>query len=74
MWSGDIEVEKYNIGFLRRNMSLVSQEPILFDRTVAENIMYGDNERSEFNPQEIVKAAIKANADEFIEKLPQVRV
>lgn len=50
-------------------MGLVSQEPVLFDRTIAENIAYGDNERI-ISMSEIIQAAKSANIHEFIIKLP----
>jgi ABC-type multidrug transport system fused ATPase/permease subunit len=52
-------------------MGIVSQEPILFDRTVAENIKYGDNER-DVTMDEVVEAARQANIHTFIASLPQV--
>jgi ABC-type multidrug transport system fused ATPase/permease subunit len=53
-------------------MGIVSQEPILFDRTIAENIAYGDNSR-EVPMEDIVAAAEKANIHSFISSLPLVR-
>ena len=53
---------------LRRNVAFVPQEPLLFHRTVAENIAYG---RPGASIEEIRDAAAKANALEFIERLPQ---
>lgn len=52
-------------------MGIVSQEPVLFDRTIAENIMYGDNER-QVTMDEVVEAAKMANIHSFIASLPQV--
>ena len=52
-------------------MGLVSQEPVLFDETIAENIAYGDNSR-DVSMEEIVEAARKANVHGFIESLPLV--
>ena len=52
-------------------MGLVSQEPVLFDTTIRENIAYGDNSR-EVPIQEIIEAARSANMDEFIQSLPDV--
>ena len=48
--NGSIELENHNIEslnlpFVRSKLGIVSQEPVLFDRTIAENIQYGDNER-----------------------------
>ncbi|TSC94081.1 MAG: hypothetical protein CEN87_634 [Parcubacteria group bacterium Licking1014_1] len=52
---------------LRKNVSMVPQDPILFHRTLAENIGYG--KRSEAK-KEIEKAASLAHCDEFIKDLP----
>jgi ATP-binding cassette subfamily B protein len=53
---------------LRSQIAYVPQEPLLFHRTVRENIAYA---RPDATDQEIRDAAIKANALEFIEALPQ---
>ena len=53
---------------LRRQIAYVPQEPLLFHRTIAENIAYG---RPGASFSEIRDAAEKANALEFIEKLPE---
>lgn len=56
---------------LRRNLGIVSQEPVLFDRTIKENIAYGDNTRL-VPIEEIVQAAKEANVHAFIAALPAV--
>lgn len=53
---------------LRRNIAYVPQEPMLFHRSIAENISYG---KPDATHEEIVDAATKAYADEFIENLPK---
>nr|AJG01604.1 ATP-binding cassette sub-family B MDR/TAP member 1 [Dreissena polymorpha] len=58
-----------NLQWLRSQIGIVSQEPVLFDRTIAENIAYGDNSR-EVNMDEIIAAARKANIHNFIASLP----
>ncbi|NXG79455.1 MDR1 protein, partial [Baryphthengus martii] len=58
-----------NIQWLRAQIGIVSQEPILFDCTIAENIAYGDNSR-EVSHEEIVHAAKEANIHSFIDSLP----
>lgn len=55
---------------LRTQLGIVSQEPVLFDRTVAENIAYGDNSRN-VPLDEIIAAAKAANIHNFISALPQ---
>lgn len=69
--NGKRTVDYESLDLLRRNFGLVSQEPVLFDRTAAENIAYGDNSR-EVLMAEIIEAAKKANIHEFISNLPQV--
>ena len=61
-----------NISWLRSQMGLVSQEPVLFDTTIRENIAYGDNSR-EVPIQEIIEAARSANIHQFVAGLPDVR-
>ena len=56
---------------LRSKMSIVSQEPVLFDKTIAENIAYGDTSR-EVSMDEIIDAAKMANVHNFIVQLPMV--
>ena len=53
---------------LRKNLALVPQEVLLFGDSIRENIAYG---RPGATEEEIRAAALKANAHEFIEKLPQ---
>ncbi|XP_057588764.1 phosphatidylcholine translocator ABCB4 isoform X3 [Hippopotamus amphibius kiboko] len=63
------EAKKLNIQWLRAQLGIVSQEPILFDCSIADNIAYGDNSRS-VKMHEIVSAAKAANIHPFIETLP----
>jgi ATP-binding cassette, subfamily B, bacterial MsbA len=70
---GSIEIDGQNIKkvslkSLRKNLSLVSQDVILFDDTIKNNIAYAKNNASD---EEISLACKFAAADEFIEKLPQ---
>lgn len=65
----DIETLKLNV--LRKQLGIVSQEPVLFDRTIAENIAYGDNER-EVSLDEVMDAAKQANIHNFVINLPAV--
>ncbi|XP_022083099.1 multidrug resistance protein 1A-like isoform X2 [Acanthaster planci] len=66
--SNDIKV--LNTGWLRSQIGLVSQEPVLFDLSVAENIAYGDNSRV-VPMLEVIEAARKANIHDFIASLPE---
>ncbi len=60
-------IREFTLKSLRENIGLVSQETILFNDTVKANIAYG---RPDSNLDEIVSAAMKAYAHEFIVKLP----
>ena len=67
------EIKDLNIRWLRSQVGIVSQEPVLFDTTIAENIRYGANFR-DVSDEEIVEAAKAANIHTFIESLPQVYI
>ena len=58
-----------NIPWLRSQIGFVFQEPLLFDKSIKDNIAYGDNSR-DMPMEEIVKAAQAANIHEFIQSLP----
>ncbi|XP_070694481.1 bile salt export pump [Pempheris klunzingeri] len=58
-----------NVPFLRSQIGIVSQEPVLFDCSIAENIQYGDNTRS-VSMEEIVESAKKAYLHDFVMTLP----
>ncbi|XP_044148635.1 ATP-binding cassette sub-family B member 5-like isoform X4 [Bufo gargarizans] len=64
------EANNLNVQWLRNQIGIVSQEPVLFDRSIAENIAYGDNTR-EVPMEEIEQAAKAANIHSFIEELPE---
>ncbi|KAK7110228.1 ATP-dependent translocase ABCB1-like isoform X2 [Littorina saxatilis] len=66
---GGEDVRELNVQNLRKQIGIVSQEPVLFDRSLAENIAYGDNERV-VSMDEIISAARAANIHEFIANLP----
>ncbi|XP_010631198.1 ATP-dependent translocase ABCB1-like isoform X3 [Fukomys damarensis] len=63
------EIQQLNVQWLRAQLGIVSQEPILFDCSIGENIAYGDNSRT-VSQEEIVKAAKEANIHQFIKSLP----
>ncbi|CAG9561787.1 unnamed protein product [Danaus chrysippus] len=60
-------VKDLSVRWLRSQIGLVGQEPVLFNTTVRENIRYG---REDATDEEIEKVAKQANAHEFIMKLP----
>ncbi|WP_204104522.1 MULTISPECIES: ATP-binding cassette domain-containing protein [Spirulina sp. CCY15215] len=63
-----INLQDFQLRSLRRAMGVVSQETFLFNNTIAYNIAYGKNETTE---AEIIDAAKRANAYEFIMEMPQ---
>lgn len=62
-----IDMKEYNVRWLRDQMGLVSQEPVLYDTTVEENIRYGCPDATQ---DQIIEAAKQANAHDFIMKFP----
>ena len=62
-------IKELNLKWLRSKIGLVSQEPILFDGTIAENIKYGADEPNAVTQEQIEAAAKMANAHTFITKL-----
>ena len=68
---GDINTRDINLSWLRQNLSIVSQEPVLFDMSIADNIRYGALFKT-VKLDEVVNAAKDANIHEFIVSLPKV--
>ncbi|CAF4190129.1 unnamed protein product [Rotaria magnacalcarata] len=64
------DIKALNIQWLRSIMGLVQQEPVLFNLSIRDNIVYGDNSR-EITQSDIETAARKANIHELIISLPQ---
>ena len=67
MTVGGYDVRQLNLQWLRSNIGVVSQEPILFATSIAENIRYG---REDVSEEETIAAAEAANAHSFISELP----
>ncbi|KAI0060427.1 P-loop containing nucleoside triphosphate hydrolase protein [Artomyces pyxidatus] len=71
-----VDLRDLNVRWLRTQIGLVSQEPVLFSTTIGENVAHGlvntalEHLSAEDKLQLIKQACIKANADEFISKLP----
>ena len=63
----DQNIHNFSLRSLRKSISLVSQDVILFDGTIKDNIAYADSNATDL---EIAEACKFAAADEFIEKLP----
>ena len=71
--SGDIKIdghliEDISLNSLRKNISMVSQDVVLFNDTIENNIAYAMPDKTR---QEVIKAAQQAHAAEFIDKLPE---
>lgn len=63
-----VDVRKYNLQHLRRNIGIALQDVFLFSDTAEANIAYGVPDASE---EEVKKAAVDADADSFVSKLPE---
>lgn len=64
------KVADLNVKWLRSRMAIVTQDPILFGTSIADNIAYGDNSR-EVSMEDVITAAKGANIHNFISTLPQ---
>ncbi|KAG7669217.1 hypothetical protein Ndes2526B_g05515 [Nannochloris sp. 'desiccata'] len=64
----NIDIKNLNLHWLRSQIGLVSQEPVLFNMTVADNIRYG---REDASLETVIAAAKAANAHNFISALPE---
>src|SRR3989454_1867776 len=62
------DIRNYTLQSLREQISLVLQDQLLFSGTIRENIAFG---RPDASDEEIAAAAATANADEFIQRLPE---
>ena len=63
-----VSLKDYQLANLRHQISLVTQQVVLFNGSVAENIAYGSEE---IDADQIRQAATNAHAMEFIEQMPQ---
>ncbi len=63
-----VDIRDFTLESLRRQISIISQDVVLFNDTVRNNIAYG---RPEISEEEVIRAAISANAHQFIQELPQ---
>ena len=66
-----VEIQEFQVKWLRQQMGLVSQEPVLFNETIRANIAYGKGGNA--TEADIIAAAELANAHGFISGLQQVR-
>ncbi|MCR6656149.1 MAG: ATP-binding cassette domain-containing protein [Opitutus sp.] len=62
------DVRSLRLSDLRRNIAVVSQDPVLFNDTIYNNLLLG---RENATRDEVIAAAVDAHADEFIRSLPQ---
>lgn len=65
---GGIDVRSYDIKSLRDAVSVVLQKNVLFSGTIKDNLRWGDKNATD---EEIIKACQLAQADEFIEQMPE---
>nr|WP_320165741.1 lipid A export permease/ATP-binding protein MsbA [uncultured Methylophaga sp.] len=64
-----VDISQLTLKDLRKQLSLVNQQVVLFNDTIANNISYG--QAGDVSEEEIIQAAKSAHAWEFIQKLPQ---
>ncbi|CAN6359291.1 unnamed protein product [Urochloa humidicola] len=66
-----VDIRTLKVSWLRQQLGLVSQEPVLFNDTIRVNIAYGRQQGGDATEEEIVAAAKAANAHGFISALPE---
>ena len=64
---GKVPIEHFDLNYLRSNMAYVPQDVLLFSGSIFENIQFGNPSASK---EEVIEAAKKANAWEFIQSFP----
>ena len=78
--NGEISIDGYNIkdlkpDFIRKQIGVVSQEPVLFTGSIRDNIMYGlkeiDQDLGNMEEEEMYRVAKEANAHDFIMDFPE---
>ena len=62
------DIKDVSVTSLRRNISFIQQDPILFHRSIMDNIRYG---RLDASDEEVIDASIKAHAHDFIVHMPE---
>nr|QUF59439.1 ATP-binding cassette transporter Abcb1-like1/3/4 [Brachionus angularis] len=67
----DVDLKKLNLNWLRSKIGVVSQEPLLFNTSILENILYGDVSRENIEISEVIDVATLSNIHNKIESLPQ---
>ena len=65
VYFGDHDVKKLDLGFLRKNVGIVSQETYLFNGSIRENLLYAKPDATE---EELIEACKKANIYDFVQK------
>ncbi len=73
VWSGSVsfdgtDVRKLDLGYLRDNIGMVSQETYLFNGTIRDNLLYAKPDATE---EEMIEACKKANIYDFIQSKPE---
>jgi ATP-binding cassette subfamily B protein len=63
----DVDIKDYDIFTFREKIGFVSQDSFIYNASIKDNIAFGGN----YTEEEIVEAAILANADDFIKKFPE---
>jgi ABC-type multidrug transport system fused ATPase/permease subunit len=63
----DIEVSEYDNSWIKSQISYISQDPVLFNATILENVRYGCFSAAD---EQVIEACRQAQCDEFIQKFP----
>lgn len=66
-----VDIEDINIGDYRKTMSLVAQDPYIFNGTIRENILFGVDEKDHVCDHEVHTACKQAEIHDFVMSLPE---
>ncbi|KAG8192164.1 hypothetical protein JTE90_027805 [Oedothorax gibbosus] len=67
----DQNIKNLNVQWLRKNIGIVSQDPVLFSFSIRENILYGSESKTLVNEETLATVLRQANAFEFVNKFPK---
>ncbi|MCL4145807.1 UNVERIFIED_CONTAM: hypothetical protein GTU68_030796, partial [Idotea baltica] len=65
----EVDIRDYSIDSLYENISVVTQEPILFNDTLRKNLVYG--ERSQYSDLDLLDVMKRVHLDSLVDRLPQ---
>ncbi|KAI9482877.1 MAG: P-loop containing nucleoside triphosphate hydrolase protein [Benjaminiella poitrasii] len=66
-----VDIKDLNLAWLRQQLGIVSQEPVLFNMSIRQNLLLGVKDGQAVTEEDIVRACTEANCHSFISKMPE---